>query len=306
MSGTDKNPFPNYDLREDYPDLNVPPGIFIPTTDDGAWEYFTKHRWVYNKLEVALSQGLKCGPVGAEPSSFPVFMKPIINLYGTGLGSSLIINAKEYEHKKYSSGYFWMEYLEGDHLSHDLVVVDGKVVFCLTFKGHSLGKGMFDFWETAETPSDALEYITHWVQNNLQSYSGSVNMETIGGKIIECHLRMGDINSLYNYQLMQCIIDVYAGKGWDFRETIAPFYLFALWGDWGVKYHLDLNAVEQLCEELTYYQIEHPDDPQNPPGGVRLALLCDYDKEKCIRVRNALFENFSPKPGKPKTDKSKK
>lgn len=296
------SPFLHYDLREDYPDLVIPSGIYIPTTDDGAWEYFTKHRWVYNKLEVALSQGLKCGPVGVEPKSFPIFLKPIYNLYGTGLGSSLIVNSREYEQKKYSSGYFWMEYLQGDHLSHDLVVVQGKTVFCLTFKGHSLGLGMFDFWETVGTPPSVLEYISAWVQENLPDYSGSINIETIGGKIIECHLRMGDINSLYNDNLMQSIIDIYAGKAWNFKETIAPFYLFALWGEWGVKYRIDTDAVKEMCEELTYYQIEHADDSQNPPGGVRLALLCDYDKERCIKIRKILSENFSPHPKKPKTD----
>ena len=58
------NPFKYYDPRGlgCYKNLHVPTGLCIPTTDDGAWEHFSEHRWVYNKLEVALSQNLKCAP----------------------------------------------------------------------------------------------------------------------------------------------------------------------------------------------------------------------------------------------------
>ena len=36
-----------------------PDDVFIPTEDSDAWTWNPEHRWVYDKLEVALSQGLQ-------------------------------------------------------------------------------------------------------------------------------------------------------------------------------------------------------------------------------------------------------
>ncbi|MBI3291082.1 hypothetical protein HYZ76_02250, partial [Candidatus Falkowbacteria bacterium] len=137
---------------------------------------------------------------------------------------------------------------------------------------------------------------------NLSDYTGTVNVETIGGKIIECHLRMGDIDRLGNVCLMQNIIDIYAGKEWTFKEKIPPFYLFALWGDWNVKYHIKKDIAANIGKNLTSYQIDNPELYfQNPTGGVRIAITCSYNKNDCIHARDELYQNFSPRPRKPKT-----
>ena len=59
----------------------------IPTEDSDTWQWYPAHRWVYDKLAVALSQDLEVGPHGVEPPRFPVFSKPIVNLKGMGVGS---------------------------------------------------------------------------------------------------------------------------------------------------------------------------------------------------------------------------
>ena len=55
-----------------------------------SWEWYPRHRWIYDKLAVALSQGLQAAPHGVMPPSFPVFSKPIMNLRGMGTGSQAI------------------------------------------------------------------------------------------------------------------------------------------------------------------------------------------------------------------------
>ena len=50
-----------------------PVDLFIPTDDPEAWEWNPVHRWVFDKLQVALSQGLAAGPHGTEPPHYPVF-----------------------------------------------------------------------------------------------------------------------------------------------------------------------------------------------------------------------------------------
>jgi hypothetical protein len=54
--------------------------VNITTEDSDAWQWYPAHRWVYNKLAVAHSQGLEAGPHGTRPPRFPIFSKPIVNL----------------------------------------------------------------------------------------------------------------------------------------------------------------------------------------------------------------------------------
>src|SRR6266481_7716350 len=61
-----------------------PPDVNIPTEDADAWLWYPDHRWVYDKIAIALSQGLDAGPHGVPPRHFPVFSKPIVNLKGMG------------------------------------------------------------------------------------------------------------------------------------------------------------------------------------------------------------------------------
>ena len=67
-----------------------PADVNIPTEDSDAWLWYPDHRWVYDKLAVAQSQGLEAAPHGVEPPRFPVFSKPIINLKGMGVGSRVL------------------------------------------------------------------------------------------------------------------------------------------------------------------------------------------------------------------------
>ncbi len=297
-----KNPFKYYDPRSlpAYKDLLVPDAAVIPTTDEGAWEHFPRFRWAYNKLEVALSQNILAAPVGILPKKFPVFLKPITNLFGMGVGAKMLSSEIEYEKNKHLSGYFWMEYLEGEHLSHDLIVRKGEVLFHLTFLGHSLGKGMFDFWEVTQRDRP-LNYAIHWASKHLPEYTGCINIETIGGKIIDCHLRMGDIDRLCNKELMQSIVDLYSLGKWQFSLMPPPFFIFPLWGERNVAYTIDTNLAQDICKRLTCYAIEDPElYYQNPIGGVRIAVACGYDREECIRARQLLYEKFIPRPRKPK------
>ena len=62
-----------------------PDHVMIPTDDPDCWTWYPKHRWIYDKLKIAESQGLTCGPHGVSPPAFPVFSKPMTNLKGMGI-----------------------------------------------------------------------------------------------------------------------------------------------------------------------------------------------------------------------------
>ena len=75
----------------------VRPDVNIPTEDSDAWIWYPEHRWVYDKIAVAQSQGLDAAPHGVPPPRFPVFSKPITNLKGMGVGSRVLRSAADYE-----------------------------------------------------------------------------------------------------------------------------------------------------------------------------------------------------------------
>ena len=77
-------------------DVACPDDIVIPTDDADAYRLFPAHRWIYNKLLVCETQGLVHGPHGIEPSTFPVFSKPIFNLRGMGVGGRILHGREEY------------------------------------------------------------------------------------------------------------------------------------------------------------------------------------------------------------------
>ena len=95
-----------------FSDVPCPPQVHIPTDDPLAYELNPRHRWVYNKLLVAKSQGLACGTHAATPQHFPVFSKPITNLRGMGMGSRVLHNVAEF-HDLRAEDHFWSAYLTG-------------------------------------------------------------------------------------------------------------------------------------------------------------------------------------------------
>ena len=157
---------------------HVQTSVNIPTEDSDAWLWFPAHRWVYDKLEVALSQNLDAGPHGTTPPRYPVFSKPIINLKGMGAGSRVLHSASEYE-EFYAPGHMWVTLLEGRHVSSDVAVVDGQPRWWRHVTGKPAGEGTFDYWWVhAEADSNIEANCGQWIRAHLAGYTGMLNLET--------------------------------------------------------------------------------------------------------------------------------
>jgi hypothetical protein len=55
---------------------DCPADVHVPTEDADAWLWYTEHRWVYDKIAVARSQGLEAGPHGEVRRDFRCFPSP--------------------------------------------------------------------------------------------------------------------------------------------------------------------------------------------------------------------------------------
>ena len=123
-----------------------PADVFIPTEDSDGWLWNPAYRWIYDKLAVAVSQGLNAAPHGIAPQNYPVFSKPIYNLKGMGVGSRPLASADDYA-DAYQPGHMWSTLLEGKHISSDVALIDGAPQWWRHAGGIASGGGTFDGWE---------------------------------------------------------------------------------------------------------------------------------------------------------------
>ena len=289
--------------REQYfKDVYCPDDVIIPTDDELAYELYPGHRWIYNKLLICESQGLENGPHGIVPSRFPVFSKPIYNLRGMGKDSKVITTTEELE-QEYRPGHMWMPLLEGEHVSSDATIVKGEAVWWRHTIGKPLEEGTFDYWTAlAESRPEIEGYCGGWSQANLAGYTGMVNFETIGGTIIECHLRFSDqFVDLYGQGWMESVVELYAHKRWDFRDdSRCTGYSVVLFGKHGVKRKkADSTTVAQQLKEpgvssiqITFHDDKPPEAHSMPPGGFRLAIVNCWDLDVGQKVRQRLASMF--------------
>lgn len=282
--------------------VSCPEELLIPTEDPDSYRLHPLYRWVFDKLRVAASQGLACGPHGVEPERYPVFSKPVYNLRGMGTGSRVIQTPEEYE-EGLTAGHMWMELLEGDHVSSDVAVVDGSARWWRHTTARPLEGGMFDYWTVlAEARPEIESYCGAWLTEHLAGYSGMVNFETIGSRIIECHLRFSDQwPDLYGEGWVEALVELYRDGTWSYADDDRRAgYSVVLFGNHGVGYsppEPDLLAELRAAPGVSSVQVTfHPDKPPElhamPPGGFRLAIVNCWNLEAGLEARRRLALAF--------------
>ena len=282
--------------------VDCPADLFIPTDDPEAWAWNPRHRWVFDKLQVALSQGLAAGPHGTEPPAYPVFSKPIMNFRGLGAGSRVLASAEDYE-RHHTAGHFWMTLLEGEHISSDVALVDGMPKWWRHATGLATGEGMFDRWTVHAAANPPLEAACGaWIAANLQGFTGILNLETIGGTIIEAHLRLSDQwPDLYGPGWVDAFVALYRDGTWRFADAgRRDGYSIVLCGPWGRRYrHPPPDLVREVTAmpgvssvQITFHEHKAPELHSMPPGGFRVAIVNAVDLAKGEVAREVLRRHF--------------
>lgn len=267
--------------------IEIPNNVTIPVNDEFAYLSYPNLRWMFNKMELCRTQNIKHAPVGVEPSKYPVFMKPIINLYGMGMEARRIDEESDESNKP---GFFWMEYLEGPHISTDVVYERGIPVWWGHTLAHKLDDTRFEMWEFRGNIKFELieEYITKWVEDNIGKHHGVLNFETMNGKIIDAHPRMStQFVDLYSEGWLQSVANLYAGIDWMHEEKEEIGYSMPIWSDEFIDLVMSENKFSSLCEKVISIQITTENFYQ-PPQGYRIAVINGRDKDIVISVANSI------------------
>lgn len=302
MPPADRTRFPGVDpwRWQYFQDIRCPPSVIIPVDDPTAWRLYPAYRHVYDKLFVCASQGVPHGPHGVIPDRFPVFSKPVVNLHGMGAGGRVVASREELE-ACFTPGHMWMALLRGPHISTDVALVDGRPRWWRHTVGKPLGGGTFDYWTVMARRLPQLEaYCGAWVRRHLRGFTGIVNLETIGGTIIECHLRMAEQwADLNGPGWLDSVVKLYAHGRWRFVDLRRVGYSVVLFGAHGRRYRIDPAVVERLRTRPGVSSIQVTYDPRRPleqhampPGGFRLAIVNCWSLAVGRAVREALRRSF--------------
>lgn len=163
--------------------------------DDDAYVKYPQHRNWFNKLWLSEKLGYNCGPCGLAPKKDGTYViRPIYNLSGMGVGAH-IKKIKAGDDRQVPAGYFWCEYFDGPHYSaeykweYDRDHIMGQ--WKEPWKGQSC-------WEGVNMPLNLSKFVEWKRSDYIPSVPdelvelrdvGHINVEFIGDKVIEVHLR---------------------------------------------------------------------------------------------------------------------
>jgi hypothetical protein len=279
-----------------------PDDVAIAVDDLDCWDLYPDKRFIYDKLLIAQSQGLACGLHSDLPQQFPVFAKPRINLKGMGFGSYLIPDAEAF-HVTMGDGQMWMVRLEGPHVSTDCAMVRGHVAWMRHANGTAWHGGTFKHWIIEAAPNPALEtYLLKWLSRVLPSFTGMINIESIGGRVIEAQLRFADQwCDLNGKGWLDAVVELYARGEWNFADGARhdgwSIPLFARHGTVpphpSAEVQSRIRGLPHIKSLQITYLLDDGDNHTMPPGGFRLAVINATDFEAGVAARAELARCFA-------------
>jgi hypothetical protein len=153
--------------------------------DSDVWSFIDpEDLWIYDKLILSRRLGYICGPAGVAPKETANYIvRPLSNYRMMGRGSS--IQRIEAGEDIIPDGYFWCEVFTGAHTSYDY----NKGEQCLAVEGvrDANRTDRFSLWRKIDRQFQLPEIL----QRIADKYE-HMNIEVIGERIIEVHLRYND------------------------------------------------------------------------------------------------------------------
>ena len=231
--------------------------------DLGAYKKYTQHNFVYDKLWIAQSQHLACGRIENinmdSRINYPIFIKP---RWGHKTSSSRncfkIESYNELEKYQTMQDMIWSEYIEGTERMTDFMLIQGKIVYQLTYQYSKEQHGYIDTWKYISQKNTCPRNIYDWVEKHMRNYTGALNVQYRGYRIIEVSLRLARggsyIQSTQNKALIENINNVVDKSIWDYNleeeMDFDPFYSFKCYTKAPLYYVLPYKITQNLLKKF--------------------------------------------------------
>ena len=276
--------------------------ITFPRYDGGAFKKNPHYNFVYDKLFVAQSQNLRAGELSEllpkdTVIDYPIFIKP---RYGHKTASSKycykIKNRKELEQHFDKPDMMWSEFINATEGMTDFIVVDGVIVYQLTYIYSDEQYGFADVWKKIDPDSEPPADIVSWVNKYFTNYTGPVNVQYRDTAIIEVGLRFARsgmyIESSGSKTLVDDINEMWKTKAWPKHRTeeyrFKPFYSFKCWSPIPVLYLIPQHILDLILRNngsMPFY--EYYFEPTGASSTVFFQFL-HHDFEKGMHLKRII------------------
>ena len=272
----------------------------LPRFDAQAYKLNPDYKTVYDKLFIAKSQDMACGTLQSlrgKDISYPIFIKP---RYGHKTASSKncykIKSYAELEKHFNTPEMMWSEFVDATEGMTDFVLVNGVIVYQITYKYSKKQHGFADVWKFISPDSTPPSEVVEWVTRNMTGYTGPVNVQYRDVKIIEVGMRFARsgmyIESAGNKTLIDTINDMWKTKTWnhhnDDKLSFNPFYSFKCWSPMPIIYLLPQHVVDWIVRSsnsMPFYEYYF-----EPTGNSSLVFfqLLHHDFDEGMRVKKRI------------------
>jgi len=146
----------------------------------------------------------------------------------------------------------WTTYLDSTEGMVDCVLINGDIVYQLTYIYSDDQYGFADVWKYVSSESIPPTPILEWIQKYMVGYTGPLNIQYRGHSIIEVSLRFARsgiyLESTNHKPLINAINTMWTTKTWSHREeiTIDPYYSFKCWSPIPIVCLLPQHGIDML------------------------------------------------------------
>ena len=271
----------------------------FPRYDGTAFKKNPRYNFVYDKLFVAQSQGMQAGELDElrpkdTPIDYPIFIKP---RYGHMTASSKYcykIKSREELDKHFEKEHMmWSEFVNDTEGMTDFVVVDGQIVYHLSYVYSDKQYGFADVWKKIDPSLNPPSEIVEWVLKYFTGYTGPVNVQYRSKSIIEVGMRFARsgmyIESSGSKTLVDDINEMWKTKVWPNHRpedyVFKPFYSFKCWSQMPVLYLIPqhiLDVIMKSNKTMPFYEYYF-----EPTGGLNTVFFqfLHHDFEQGMRVK---------------------
>jgi hypothetical protein len=284
----------------------------MPIYDIECYNKYPYFRHVYDKLWIVKSQSLKGGKLEELTSlsskkinqivKYPIFIKPRWgHLSATSKNCFKINNTEELNKYKQYHHMIWSEFINGTEGMTDYILLNGKIIYQLTYIYSEKQNGFTDEWKLVSPLSTPPINITEWVENNMRNFTGVVNAQYRNNKIIEISLRLARggayILSTKNEALIKNINNIFINQFWDFslhhKMNFKPFYVFKSYTKIPIICLFPQSILDLIIKKYTSFPFyEYYFEPAGNEGTVFLQFM-DDNFEKGMKTKKKTENLFN-------------